>query len=157
VTLDNLAVGPPVELTFVSVGDPVELGPGVPGPPGPPGPAGGYAVGTASATLSGHRVVTASPDGTWRYASNDNLADLMAPLWITTGAIGAGEQGEAVIVGPIIEPSWSWTPGPVYLGVDGLLTQIPPLAPAAIFLAQVGFATSATVLFVDRNPSIKLS
>jgi hypothetical protein len=156
-SLENLTVGPPVELTFVVTGDAVELGPGVPGPPGPPGPAGGYAVGTAASTLSGHRVVTASPDGTWRYASNDNLADLTAPLWVTTGAVDAGEQGEAVILGPITEPSWSWTPGPVYLGVDGMLTQVPPTAPAAVFLAQVGFATSATTLFVARNPSIKLS
>jgi hypothetical protein len=155
-SLDNLTVGPPVELTFVAVGDAVELGPGVPGPPGPPGPAGGYAVGTAAAALSGHRVVTASADGTWRYASNDNLADFAAPLWVTTGAVDAGEQGEAVILGPMTEPSWSWTPGPVFLGANGVLTQTPPAAPAAAFLAQIGYATSATGLFVDRNPSIKL-
>ena len=156
-SLDNLTVGPPVELTFTTVGDPVELGPGVPGPPGPPGPAGGYAVGTAATALSGHRVVTADPDGTWRYASNDNPADMAAPLWITTGAVDAGQQGEAVILGPITEPSWSWNPGPVFLGLNGALTQTPPAAPDAVFLVQVGFATSATTLFVDRNPSIKLS
>ncbi len=156
-SLENLTIGPPVELTFVSVGDAVELGPGVPGPPGPPGPAGGYAVGTAATPLSGHRAVTAGPDGTWRYASNDNLADLAAPLWITIGAVDAGAQGEAVILGPITDPTWSWTPGPVYLGMNGLLTQTPPTAPDAAFLVQIGFATSATTLFVDRNPSIKLS
>lgn len=46
-SLDNLTVGPPVELTFLGVGEPVELGPGIPGPQGPagpPGPTGGAIV-----------------------------------------------------------------------------------------------------------------
>jgi hypothetical protein len=157
VSLEDLQVGPPVELTFLTVGESIELGPGLPGPPGPPGPVGGNGLGTASRPLSGHRVVTALPDGSLDYASNDDPAHLAAPLWITTTAAGTGDEVAFVVVGPVTEPSWNWTPGPVYLGANGVLTQTPPTAPAAVFLAQIGFATSLTTLFVDRNPSIKLS
>lgn len=156
-SLEGLEVGPPVELTFLTVGESIELGPGLPGPVGPPGPVGGSGLGTASRPLSGHRVVTPLEDGSLDYASNDNPGHLAAPLWVTATAAGTGGEIEFVVIGLMTEPSWSWTPGPVYLGVNGVLTQTPPAAPAAAFLAQVGFATSATSLFVDRLPSIKLT
>jgi len=132
---------------------------GVPGLTGPPGAAGSsaiFATGDAATSLSGHRVVTPNPDGTLRYATNDDIGDLFAPLWITTGAAASGDPADAIVFGPLIEPSWSWTPGPVYLGVNGTLTQTPP-EPPAVFLAQIAIATGPTALFVDRNPSIKLS
>lgn len=46
-SLEDLEIGPPVELTFLTVGEALELGPGLPGPPGPagpPGPTGGAVV-----------------------------------------------------------------------------------------------------------------
>lgn len=46
-SLEDLEVGPPVELTFLTVGEAIELGPGLPGPQGPagpPGPTGGAVV-----------------------------------------------------------------------------------------------------------------
>jgi hypothetical protein len=116
-----------------------------------------WATGTAASALSGHRAVTPAPDGSLGYASNDNAAHLHAPLWITSGAASSGAQVEALMLGTMIEPSWSWTPGPVYLGATGQLTQTPPAGPGAQFLAQVGTATSPTSLFVDRSPSIKIT
>ena len=110
---------------------------------------------TAGEALSGHRAVTRRPDGQIGYASNTNPAHVHAPVWITTGAAANGAAVEAVAYGPLTEPSWNWTPGPVFLGADGLLTQIPPVAPA--FLTQIAVATRATELFIDRNPSIVLS
>jgi len=111
----------------------------------------------AAVTLSGHRVVTPQSDGQLIYASNDNPAHLAAPLWVTLGAASPGAQVDVMLFGNIIEPTWSWAPGPVYLGANGVLTQTPPAAPGAVFLAQVGAATSPTSLFVDRNPSIKIT
>jgi hypothetical protein len=111
----------------------------------------------AAVNLSGHRVVTQRADGKLEYASNDSLSYLASPLWITTGSTVTGALAEALMYGTLIEPTWSWTPGPVYLGINGALTQTPPAAPGALFLAQVGVATSATAVFVDRSPSIKLS
>lgn len=113
--------------------------------------------GVAAVTLSGHRVVTPQADGQLNYASNDNAAHLAAPLWITVGAASPGASVDVLLFGLMIEPSWSWTPGPVYLGTNGVLTQTPPAAPGAVFIVQVGTATSPTSLFVDRAPSIKIT
>jgi len=111
----------------------------------------------AAVALSGHRAVTPRPDGTLEYASNAVAAHLHAPLWITLGAVTAGQSATVLAYGALIESSWAWTPGaPLFLGPNGLLTQTPPVAPAALFLAQVGTATGATATFFDRQPSIGL-
>lgn len=134
----------------------------VPGPPGPQGlPGDAQAIsqvittGTAAGNLSGHRAVTQRVDGTFEPASNTNPAHLSAPVWITTGAASSGAPVTAVAYGLIEEPSWAWTPGPIFLGVGGALTQTPPTAPA-VFLAQIGTATGPTTVFVSRNPSVTL-
>lgn len=134
----------------------------VAGPPGPPGPAGSGAAGQvrltalAAVALSGHRAVTPRPDGGLEYADNTTLAHLHAPVWITLGAAVAGDEVEVLAYGTLAEPSWSWIPGtPLYLGASGVITQVPPAAPA-LFLAQIGVATSPTTAFIDRQPSITL-
>lgn len=163
---EPFAVGPeagePVEYPRGPAGPPGPPGsagsPGPAGPPGPPGASDSRITRTAAEALSGHRAVTLDPGGQLVYASNDEPEHLGAPVWVTTGAALAGDLAEALMFGPMDEITWNWTPGtPVYLGQNGVLTQTPPAAPAAFFLAQVGFATSATSLFVDRFPSIKLS
>jgi hypothetical protein len=130
------------------------------GPPPPVSPTGGGSsirfTEVAATVLSGHRVVTRQTDGTVGYASNDDLADVNAPLWITTGAAASGALVTVVAYGVIDEPSWAWTPGPVYLGSGGLITQTPPAGPGALFIAQIGFATSPTSVFVERSSSITL-
>jgi hypothetical protein len=133
------------------------------GPQGLPGPSGsGSDIGqvkttlTASATLSGHRAVTIRPDGTLEYASNTVLNHLHAPIWLTTAAVTSGDQAIVLLYGVLTEPSWSWTPAaPLYLGINGVVTQVPPSVPA-LFLAQLGIATSPTTVFIDRQPSILL-
>lgn len=114
------------------------------------------ATGTADIALSGHRVVTRLPNGNLGYASNDDELFIDAPLWLTTGAVSSGALVAAVAFGKAEEPSWNWTLGSVYLGTDGQLTQTPPTAPDAVFLVEVASADSATSLFVNRQPSIKL-
>lgn len=117
-----------------------------------------HVTGIAAAALSGHRAVTPQADGTLAYASNDNPAHVQAPLWVTSGAASAGSQADALMLGLMTEPSWAWTPGAVYLGAAGVLTQSPPTATGgAAFLVQVGTATSPTSLYVDRGQSIKLT
>lgn len=130
--------------------------------PGPQGPPGVTSVGQvrvtlpAAVALSGHRAVTRQPDGTLDYASNTLAAHVHAPIWLTTGAAAAGVLVEVLLYGQLTEPSWSWTPGPLYLGTGGLITQTPPSAPGALFLVQLGVATGPTAVVLDRQPSITL-
>lgn len=113
--------------------------------------------GTAAVALPGHRVVTRASDGTFGYASNDTFGHLNAPLWVTSGAVSSGGTVTAQAYGPMEEPTWSWLPGPLYLGAGGLLTQVIPVAPGALFLASVGYATASTSAIIDRQPSIILA
>lgn len=111
---------------------------------------------TAALDLGGHRVVTLADTNTLIYASNDDPAQLEAPLWLTLAAIVSGAGDAVLAYGPALEPTWAWNPGPLYLGTTGLLTQTPPSSPA-LFSVQVGYATSPTRVFFDRRPSIALS
>ena len=132
--------------------------PGDAGPEGPTGPAGSLTVTfTAGAALSGHRMVTRSSDDSVVYADNSDPNHLAAPLWMTLGAASDGAAIECLAGGVVDEPSWSWTPGPLYLGATGHLTQTPPTASGAVFLTQIGYATSATSIVLDRQPSIRLA
>lgn len=130
----------------------------VPGPPGPPGDAATARVsitGTAAITLSGHAAVHRNPDGTFEYASATAPEHIAAPIGVTTGAVSAGGDATVVMLGEITESSWSWTPGPVFLGVGGGLVQTLPSG--AEFLAVIGTAVSPTTLYVNRQPSIDLT
>lgn len=113
---------------------------------------------TAAVTLSGHRIVTPTPDGRVAYATNDALEHADVPLWLTLGAADADGPVQVLIAGETTESSWTWTRGPVYLGALGLLTQEPPTVDTgAVFLARIGVATAANVLHVDPQPSIVLA
>jgi hypothetical protein len=137
---------------------PVSGRPGVPGPPGAAADVAGQlrATAPAGADLSGHRLVTPQADGTLRYLSNADAADLGAPCWLTVGSALAGTDAVVLVYGAITEPSWSWTSGPLYLGADGLLTQTPPTAPSAAFIVSVGYATAPTSIFLSPQPAISL-
>ncbi|MGW5514253.1 LtfC-like domain-containing protein [Nocardia africana] len=130
----------------------------VPGPAGPPGSGEGGAsvivTGTAGAALSGHRAVVRNAAGVWVYADNQTPGHIALPIGITTGAASSGTTVKVLMFGEITEPSWSWTPGPVFLGAGGALTQS---VPGTGFLAQVAAAISGTTVFVDRSPSVALT
>lgn len=125
---------------------------------GPPGPSGGHTIAftrVAAADVSGHRVVTPLADGTVAYADSSSPASLNRPMWVTAGAAASGTEVPVVAFGEMTEPSWSWTPGPVWLGADGALTQDPPTPP--MFLQQIGVADTPTSLFVDPQMPISIT
>lgn len=153
----TLTVIPPQVTTL-----PVLVVQGPPGPPGPQGSGGGSGSQVlltvlAAITLSGHRVVTPLPDGTVTYADNTTAAHLHAALWVTMGAAATGTSVDVLLYGVVTEPSWSWLPGPLYLGANGLLTQTPPSTPSALFLTPLGAATSPTSVCFDPQTSISLA
>ena len=115
---------------------------GASGGAGPPGPAGGVTTVIAGEVLGGHRAVYIGADGQAYYA---DTGDTNGVVGITEGAAALGGEVTVRFSGEIIEPSWSWAPGVVYLGTSGLLTQIPTAAGALII---VGNSSGPTKLIV---------
>ena len=107
----------------------------------------------AGVALGGHRMVVLDASQQAQYASSATPAHISIVLGMTTGAAIAGAPVQIQTGGEITEPSWSWSLGsPVYLGVNGLLTQTPP---SSGFSLVIGFPISATVLFINlREPVI---
>ena len=128
-------------------------GQGPPGPPGVPGPAGGSALQRlAGETLSALRLVYELDGEVFALDSGDaDHIDML--LGITLTAAAAGEPVNVQRYGVIYDAGWSWTPGRVWLGVDGRLTQTPP---ADGFDVLIGSATSATRITLNLTDPIEL-
>ena len=74
-------------------------------------------------------------------------------LGITKTSALAGEVVEVQTSGFYTEPGWSFTLGPVYVGLNGVLTQV---APTSGLLVIIGYAVTANKLFIDKQPAIFL-
>jgi hypothetical protein len=132
---------------------------GLQGPEGPPGPKGDPGTAditltyNAGETLGGHRVVRIE-SGLVYYADNTTLAHAGKVIGITTGAVVSGSSTTIQVAGELEESTWSWSPGPVYLSTNGLLTQTPP---ATGFLQKIGTAiTSTKILIRVIDPVIRI-
>lgn len=138
------------EVLVVSVGEQ--------GPPGPPGQSGAVTASYIAATaVGGHRMVLITTGGV-TYASNDTLAHLGRVIGMTTAAANVGDPVPVQAIGELTEPSWNWDTGkPVYLGMNGLLTQAQPVAGAALFSQIVGFPVSTTTLYVTLREPVLLA
>lgn len=107
---------------------------------------------TASGTVSALR-------GVWE------LDNVVAPLdyrdaehieQIAGITVTSADDGGSISVqrsGPMDDSTWNWTPGVVWLGVDGALTQVPP---DDGFSVIVGWAVAATRLNINIQVPIAL-
>lgn len=132
---------------------PLARGPkGDAGAKGDPGSSSTLYLGVAAYALSGHRFVTNNAEGLIEYASCLDGAISHSVIGMTTGSSASGAQAIVQQAGLITEPSWRWIPNaPVYLGVDGLLTQVSPAS--GIFSLIVAFAVTATQIYIRiRDP-----
>jgi hypothetical protein len=145
---------PELQLDVVAVSNEVSIDPiTIEGPIGPAGPAGGNIATTAAVDCGGHKVVRAVAGGV-APASSNNLADLGKVVGVTLNAALMGDLIEYSYSAEIIEPSWNWTVGPIYLGLNGVPTQTPPTTG---FIQQIGVATAPTKIVVSLGPPILLS
>lgn len=126
------------------------------GPIGPAGPAGDGSKITkiADTAIGGHRVVMASSANGTAIADKDTPSHMHLVLGITEGAAMAGNPAAIVARGELVEPSWSFSVGPVYLGNNGLMTQT---APTTGFILKIGTAIAPTVLLIDIGAPISIS
>ena len=106
----------------------------------------------ATVAISGHTVVRVV-EGGLAIASSADMGQFGAAVGISTGFAESGASCAYVANGPLVEPSWSWAPGPVFLGADGALTQ---QEPASGFLQQIGVSDLPTRLLVDIQPPFAL-
>ena len=108
---------------------------------------GGGPAGVASSTINGHRFVAWQSDGTLAHAQP---GDLFAIAGLTTSAATVGQPVAALSEGAVAFSGWSWAPGPVFLGVDGTLTQT---LPASGWVVVVGRG-DGTRLFITIQPPV---
>ena len=108
---------------------------------------------TASVAVSGHMALGSDGAGGVKPADPSDPANYQF-LGVAIQAAQAGTDVLAVNMGSVVEPGWSWTPFlPVYAGPAGSLTQA---IPDSGILHQIGFATSATSIFVQpQNPIVR--
>lgn len=112
----------------------------------------------AAGAIGGHRLVIVDTNSRAAYAGNDQLPHVGRVVGISTGAVADGALVTIQIRGEMTEPTWAWNLTlPVYLGVNGLLTQAQPTGPTAKFSQIVAFPLSATKLFVNLREPILIS
>lgn len=107
----------------------------------------------AAQNLSGHRVVKAV-DGGVDYASIVWPDEAKTVIGLTVGATLQGQFAKIQISGELMEPSWNWQLGPVFNGVDGLLTQNNP---SSGYSLVVGIAIEPTKLLISLKQPIVLT
>jgi hypothetical protein len=106
----------------------------------------------AGTNLSGH-VVVRIENGIAYSCGSDNQAYIGHAIGITTGGALAGGTIAVQLHGELTEPTWSFTPGFVWIGSGGILTQT---APTTGFLQTIGRAINATVLQIDLSVPVNL-
>lgn len=125
----------------------VQVQEGLRGPQGPQGvPGAGNSISiTATSPIGGNRAVRGDGLGSVAYADSSDVTHIGKCIGITMNAASIGETLEIAISSEITEPSWNWAIGPIYLGVNGLLTQT---VPSTGFVQRIGTAVSATRVVV---------
>ena len=148
----SVVVTPPQPFSTVAV----RGVPGPRGPQGPPGPAGGATTVIVGATpLSGHSAVAVDAGGMLIKADCTNPAHQGAVLGLLANAYSPGDQAVVQTAFTLEHAGWTWTPGPVFVGTAGQLTQTLPVG--AVFSQVVAHALSPTLVLVDVQPPITVS
>lgn len=135
----------------IEIVDVAEQGPrGAQGNPGPPG--GTTPVQVGAFPLSGHSAVALDANGLLIPADCSNLVHLGAVAGVIEAAYTPGDMAVVRTSLPLEHAGWTWTPGPIFVGIGGSLTQTVP--PGAEFIQVIGRAVSATRVLIDVQPPI---
>ncbi len=120
------------------------------------GPAGGTTTATVGATpLSGHSAVAVDAAGLLIQADCTNPAHRGAVLGLLANAYSPGDQAVVQTAFTLEHSGWTWSPGPVFVGTAGQLTQTLPVG--AVFSQVVAHALSPTLVLVDVQPPITIA
>jgi hypothetical protein len=117
---------------------------------GTPPPSKVVVVYPAGEAVGGHRVVKIV-SGEAFYADPADVVDAHLVSGVTQNAAVLGGNVRVQILGPMLEAAWSWNvEEPIYLGVNGVLTQV-PAAGGALVMVAVPVAPDAILINV-RQP-----
>lgn len=141
----SVLVESPTAVVLADKPNPITVLGGVQGPQGPAG-ANGFLM-TAGANLGGNRVVT----GAASYADNTDLSSIGLAIGVTQGAASLGDQVRLISSGEL-GGFFGLTPNqPVYLSVNGTVTQT---LPTSGYLQKIGVALSDTKIFINLSDPI---
>lgn len=157
---DALIVDQPDDSVLVSESEVIEVvavaEQGPRGIQGIQGPAGGTTTVTVGATpLSGHSAVAVDAAGLLIQADCTNPAHRGAVLGLLANAYSPGDQAVVQTAFTLEHSGWTWSPGPVFVGTAGQLTQTLPVG--AVFSQVVAHALSPTLVLVDVQPPITIA
>ena len=114
----------------------------------------GTLTGEAATALSALRVVTADDTGRLVYASSADLTQFAKGLALTLQAFAEGDEAVAALALIVTDAAWSWEDSsPIFLGLDGVLTQV---APTNGYLRQVAAPLSSTSLYFEPQEATLL-
>lgn len=120
---------------------------------GVPGPTSEALQRLAGETLSALRIVWEDASGSVFALDYRDTASVYLLLGLTVSAAAIGGQLNIQRGGVVDDSAWTWTPGPLWLGPDGTITQSPPVDGFSVLL---GSAVSATRVILDINRPIAM-
>ena len=123
------------------------------GDQGPPGPPGGVVIQRSAGHLISALRVVYEASGLVYVLDYRDAAHIDLLVGITMTAADGGAPIAIQRAGEISDSGWAWTPGRVYLGVAGQLTQTPPETGYSVL---IGSAVSATRILLNLQDPIEL-
>ena len=106
---------------------------------------------TASGAISALRMVVAEA-GAGRYPDTSVAADAGRVVGMAITSASSGDPFDVLTSGEYTDAGWSWSPGPVFCGASGVLTQTVGTG----WVLEVGRALSATRILIDvKTPLLR--
>lgn len=96
--------------------------------------------------ISAHKVVYVDDDGFVKYASADDISVVSKVVGISMQSVTDNSPVVVQTSGEVLDSSWSWQVAPIYLGINGSITQLNNVGD---FLLQLGNAVSSSKIIVD--------
>lgn len=124
------------------------------GPPGPPGPATTSFPLTVAMTVSQAQVIASVADVP-AIADRSILAQCGGVLGVASTGVSGGGLITVQFAGELVITGWTWVGNtPVFLGLNGVLTQTPPTTG---FLQIIGTPVNPTTLLIALQPPVLLN